>query len=169
MTIHNLEISTAYFTNNERTEIEVMLFSEDSTEDNVILIPFNIEAKVGDADYDWLISKIDIDQIHENTFNKIRRENEQFRDNCIAAGKEMGLILEDLGGSLYEALIDTMFSPINQEDLREKLFLIKLKFFEQEVIKSSKDKVLKSKLRKAQDFVSAIKYAAMIASPEVEE
>jgi hypothetical protein len=169
MTIHNLEISTAYFTNNERTEIEVMLFSEDSTEDNVILIPFNIEAKAGDADYDWLISKIDIDQIHENTFNKIRRENEQFRDNCIAAGKEMGLILEDLGGSLYEALIDTMFSPINQEDLREKLFLIKLKFFEQEVIKSSKDKVLKSKLRKAQDFVSAIKYAAMIASPEVEE
>ena len=169
MTIHNLEISTAHFTNNERTDIEVMLFSEDSTEDNVILIPFNVEAKAGDADYDWLISKIDIDQIHENTFNKIRRENEQFRDNCIAAGKEMGLILEDLGGSLYEALIDTMFSPINQEDLREKLFLIKLKLFEQDIIKSSKDRVLKSKLRKSQDFISAIKYAAMIASPEVEE
>ena len=53
MTIHNLEISTAHFTNNERTEIEVMLFSEDSTEDDVVLIPFHIEAKDGDADYNW--------------------------------------------------------------------------------------------------------------------
>ncbi len=169
MTIHNLEISTAHFTNNERTEIEVLLFSEESTEDHMVLIPFNIEAKAGDPDYEWLISKIDIDSIHENTFNKIRRENEEYRDNCIAAGKEMGLILEDLGGSLYEALIETMFSPLQQEDLREKLFLIKLKLFEQDAIKSSKDRVLKSKLRKAQDFISAIKYATMIASPEVEE
>ena len=166
MTIHNLEINTAYFTNNERTEIEVLLITEESTDDNLVVVPYNIEAKKGDADYEWLISKIDIDQIHENTFNKIRKENEQYRDQCIAAGKEMGLILEDLGGSLYEALIDSMFTPLDQKDLREKLFLIKLKLFEQDAIKSSKDRVLKSKLRKAPDFMSAIKYAAMIASPE---
>ena len=63
MTIHNLEISTAHFTNNERTEIEVMLFAEESTEDAVVLIPYNIEAKDGDADYNWLVSKIDIDMV----------------------------------------------------------------------------------------------------------
>ena len=83
MTIHNLEISTAHFTNNERTEIEAILFAEESTEDDVVLIPYNIEAKEGDADYEWLISKIDIDQIHENTFNKFRRENEQYRENIM--------------------------------------------------------------------------------------
>ena len=78
MTIHNLEISTAHFTNNERTEVEVLLFSEESTEDHVVLIPFNIEAKAGDPDYEWLISKIDIDSIHENTFNKFRKKMKSF-------------------------------------------------------------------------------------------
>jgi len=168
MTIHNLEISTAHFTNNERTDIEVILISEESTEDDVVLIPYNIEAKDGDADYKWLISKIDIDQIHENTFNKFRRENEEFRETIIATGKEMGLIFDSNGvnSNLYEALVDTLFEPFVEKDMKEKLFVMKLKLFEVEAIKSSKDRELKAKLRKSKDFLSAIKYATMIALPE---
>lgn len=168
MTIHNLEISTAHFTNNERTDIEVILISEESTEDDVVLIPYNIEAKDGDADYKWLISKIDIDQIHENTFNKFRRENEEFRETIIATGKEMGLIFDNNGvnSNLYEALVDTLFEPFVEKDMKEKLFVMKLKLFEVEAIKSSKDRELKAKLRKSKDFLSAIKYATMIALPE---
>jgi hypothetical protein len=168
MTIHNLEISTAHFTNNERTDIEVILISEESTEDDVVLIPYNIEAKEGDADYEWLIGKIDIDQIHENTFNKFRRENEEFRETIIATGKEMGLIFDNNGvnSNLYEALVDTLFEPFVEEDMKEKLFVMKLKLFEVEAIKSSKDRELKAKLRKSKDFLSAIKYATMIVLPE---
>ena len=168
MTIHNLEISTAHFTNNERTEIEVLLFSEKSTEDHLVLIPFNIEAKAGDSDYEWLISKIDVDQIHENTFNKFRRENEEFRETIITTGKEMGLIFDNNGvnSNLYEALVDTLFEPFVEKDMKEKLFVMKLKLFEVEAIKSSKDRELKAKLRKSKDFLSAIKYATMIALPE---
>ena len=168
MTIHNLEISTAHFTNNERTEIEAILFAEESTEDDVVLIPYNIEAKEGDADYEWLISKIDIDQVHENTFNKFRKENEQYKENIVAVGKEMGLIFDDNGvnSNLYEALVDTLFEPFVEEDMKEKLFVMKLKLFEVEAIKSSKNRELKAKLRKSKDFLSAIKYATMIALPE---
>jgi len=168
MTIHNLEISTAHFTNNERTEIEVILFAEESTEDNVVLIPYNIEAKDGDADYEWLISKINIDQVHENTFNKFRKENEQYKENIVAVGKEMGLIFDNNGvnSNLYEALVDTLFEPFIEKDMKEKLFVMKLKLFEVEAIKSSKDRELKAKLRKSKDFLSAIKYATMIALPE---
>lgn len=168
MTIENLEIHTAHFVNNERTEIEVLFLSEKSTEDHVVLIPYSIEAKEGDADYEWLISKIDIDQIHENTFNKFRRENEEFRDTIIATGKEMGLIFDDNGvnSNLYEALVDTLFEPFVEKDMKEKLFVMKLKLFEVEAIKSSKDRELKAKLRKSKDFLSAIKYATMIALPE---
>ena len=43
---------------------------------------------------------------------------------------------------------------------------MKLKLFEVEAIKSSKDRELKAKLRKSKDFLSAIKYATMIALPE---
>ena len=168
MTIHNLEISTAHFTNNERTEIEAILFAEESTEDDVVLIPYNIEAKEGDADYEWLISKIDIDQVHENTFNKFRKENEQYKENIVAVGKEMGLIFDNNGvnSNLYEALVDTLFEPFIEEDMKEKLFVMKLKLFEVEAIKSSKNRELKAKLRKSKDFLSAIKYATMIALPE---
>ena len=168
MTIHNLEISTAHFTNNERTEIEAILFAEESTEDDVVLIPYNIEAKEGDADYEWLISKIDIDQIHENTFNKFRKENEQYKENIVAVGKEMGLIFDNNGvnSNLYEALVDTLFEPFIEKDMKEKLFVMKLKLFEVEAIKSSKNRELKAKLRKSKDFLSAIKYATMIALPE---
>jgi len=168
MTIENLEIHTAHFINNERTEIEVLFLSEKSTNDNLVMIPYSIEAKEGDADYEWLISKIDIDQIHENTFNKFRRENEQYRENIIATGKEMGLIFDNNGvnSNLYEALVDTLFEPFVEEDMKEKLFVMKLKLFEVEAIKSSKDRELKAKLRKSKDFLSAIKYATMIALPE---
>jgi len=168
MTIHNLEISTAHFTNNERTEIEVILFAEESTEDDVVLIPYNIEAKDGDADYEWLISKINIDQVHENTFNKFRKENEQYKENIVAVGKEMGLIFDNNGvnNNLYEALVDTLFEPFIEKDMKEKLFVMKLKLFEVEAIKSSKNRELKAKLRKSKDFLSAIKYATMIALPE---
>ncbi len=168
MTIHNLEISTAHFTNNERTEIEVMLFAEESTEDAVVLIPYNIEAKDGDADYNWLVSKIDIDWVHENTFNKFRKENEQYKENIVAVGKEMGLIFDNNGvnSNLYEALVDTLFEPFIEKDMKEKLFVMKLKLFEVEAIKSSKNRELKAKLRKSKDFLSAIKYATMIALPE---
>ena len=168
MTIENLEIHTAHFINNERTEIEVLFLSEKSTNDNLVMIPYNIEAKEGDADYEWLISKIDIDQIHENTFNKFRRENEEFRETIIATGKEMGLIFDNNGvnSNLYEALVDTLFEPFVEKDMKEKLFVMKLKLFEVEAIKSSKNRELKAKLRKSKDFLSAIKYATMIALPE---
>ena len=168
MTIENLEIHTAHFINNERTEIEVLFLSEESTEDHVVLIPYSIEAKEGDADYEWLISKIETDQIHENTFNKFRKENEEFRENIIATGKEMGLIFDNNGvnSNLYEALVDTLFEPFIEKDMKEKLFVMKLKLFEVEAIKSSKNRELKAKLRKSKDFLSAIKYATMIALPE---
>ena len=168
MTLHNLEIHTAHFTNNERTDIEVLLVAEESTDDNLVMISYSVEAKEGDADYEWLISKIDIDQIHENTFNKFRRENEEFRETIIATGKEMGLIFDNNGvnSNLYEALVDTLFEPFVEEDMKEKLFIMKLKLFEVDAIKSSKDRELKAKLRKSKDFLSAIKYATMIALPE---
>ena len=168
MTLHNLEIHTAHFTNNERTDIEVLLVAEESTDDNLVMISYSVEAKEGDADYEWLISKIDIDQIHENTFNKFRRENEEFRETIIATGKEMGLIFDNNGvnSNLYEALVDTLFEPFVEEDMKEKLFVMKLKLFEVDAIKSSKDRELKAKLRKSKDFLSAIKYATMIALPE---
>ena len=167
MTIENLEIQTAHFTNNERTEIEVLFFAEDSTDDDIKLVPYHIEAKDGDADYDWLTSKIDIDQIHENTFNKFRNENEVFRELIVRTGKDMELIVADkLQGNIHESLIEVLFEPFDEDEMKETLFLLKLKVFEMDAIKSSKDRETKAKLRKAKNFVDVVKYTTQIVSPE---
>jgi len=191
MTIHNLEINTAYFTNNERTEIQVILVSEESTKDHAVLIPYNIEAKTGDADYEWLVKKLPLDDIHENTFNKFRLENEKFKENILRHGLELGIIkapepewvepeahepewvepveVKQLDEFTYETLADTLLEPFDADEKKEQIFLLKLKLFDSEEIKSSTNRPLKAKLRKAKDLISVIKYATMIASPEPED
>lgn len=133
------------------------------------LVPFNIEAKEGDADFEWLLTKVDIDTIHENTFNKFRRENEAFTKTMIDIGKANDMIYDQDGvnSNMYEQVVNTIFSEFVEEDHKEKLFMMKLQLFEMESIKSSKDRETKAKLRKAKNFVDAVKYAALILSPEV--
>ena len=162
--------STAHFTNNERTEIEALFMdAENSTDEELVLVPFNIEAKEGDADVEWLLTKVDIDTIHENTFNKFRRENEAFTKTMIDIGKANDMIYDQDGvnSNMYEQVVNTIFSEFVEEDHKEKLFMMKLQLFEMESIKSSKDRETKAKLRKAKNFVDAVKYAALILSPEV--
>ena len=44
--------------------------------------------------------------------------------------------------------------------------MMKLKIFEVDEIKSSKNRPLKAKLRKAKNFVDVMKYSTMLISPE---
>ena len=85
----------------------------------------------------------------------------------IATGKEMELIVADkLEGNMHEALIDVLFEPFDEVEMKESLFLLKLKVFEMDAIKSSKDRETKAKLRKAKNFVDVVKYTTQIVSPE---
>ena len=153
MTIQNLEISTAHFTNNERTEIEVLLFSEESTEDHVVLIPFNIEAKAGDADYEWLISKIDVELIHENTYNKIREERESFEAMVMGIAEADGLSMNSLKqDEVFDIVIDTMTKELDEESL----FRFKLKIFDNKDVKDSNDRGIKAEIRKAKSIPEVI-------------
>lgn len=153
MTIHNLEINTAHFTNNERTDIEALLVSEESTDDNIVLISHSIEAKEGDADYEWLISKIDIDQIHENTFNKIRKEREDFEAAIKEVAAKEGLIFANLNQEeVFDSIIDTIQTEIDDESL----FKFKLKVFDIETVKACKDRSVKAEIRKAKSISEVI-------------
>ena len=153
MTIHNLEINTAHFTNNERTEIEVLLVAEESTDDNLIIIPYSVEAKDDDADYKWLVSKIDIDQIHENTFNKIRKEREDFEAAIKEVATKEGLIFANLNQEeVFDSIIDTIQTEIDDESL----FKFKLKVFDIEGVKACKDRSVKAEIRKAKSIPEVI-------------
>ena len=85
----------------------------------------------------------------------------------IATGKEMELIVADkLEGNMHESLIESLFEPFDEDEMKESLFLLKLKVFEMDAIKSSKDRETKAKLRKAKNFVDVVKYTTQIVSPE---
>jgi len=70
---------------------------------------------------------------------------------------------------LYETLISLIFKPFDKEEDKEKLFLTKLKLFEVDQIKKSKNRILKAELRKALTIVDAIKIGLQISEELVEE
>ena len=59
---------TAYFIDNERKNIEVLTSTPNKKEVNAMIIPFNED----NEDYKNLIEYIDLDKLHEITYQKIK-------------------------------------------------------------------------------------------------
>jgi len=153
MTIHNLEISTAHFTNNDRTEIEVTFIAEESTKDNLVMIPYYIEAKKGDLDYEWLLTKMSLEDLHEKTVNRIRSQRSDFEDSIKFIADREGLTIKSLTqDSIYDTIIDTISNDIDDESL----FKFKLKIFDIKSVKSCKDRSVKAEIRKAKTISEVI-------------
>lgn len=166
MAIKGHEFLTAHFTNNERTIVEAYWTTPDGKETRVEYI----EAKEGDVNWDILLKHIDIDSLHENTYQHIKQQNQAFEETVIKYGKERGLLYSgEVSMELYETLISLIFKPFDKEEDKEKLFLTKLKLFEVDQIKKSKNRILKAELRKALTIVDAIKIGLQISEELVEE
>ena len=166
MAIKGHEFLTAHFTNNERTIVEAYWTTPDGKETRVEYI----EAKEGDVNWDILLKHIDIDSLHENTYQHIKQQNQAFEETVIKYGKERGLLYSgEVSMELYETLISLIFKPFDKEEDKEKLFLTKLKLFEVDQIKKSKNRILNAELRKALTIVDAIKIGLHISEELVEE
>lgn len=167
----------AYFTNDDRNVVETLWWSPEEE----IYRPYIIMAEEGNLDWQkFLETPIDengrtvtLDDLHESTVNKFRRDREDFERSIYELGQQEGMIYDTpedpINSDLFENVLDIIFEPYVEEDHKEKLFMLKLKLFENETIKLSKDRPLKAKLRKAKNFVDVIKYATMIYSPEAPE
>jgi|TARA_B110000240_G_C13312192_1_gene373310 hypothetical protein len=151
--------NTAHFTDNERTVIEVYW------EKDGVIRTENIPAKAGDTRYKNLMTHLNIDQLHENTYKYIRVQDEAYQNDVIVAAKERGLIYDvnSINSNIYKALVETLLAPFDPVEDKEKLFMTKLQIFEVETIKSSTRKDLKSKLRKAKTVLDAFELAIQIS------
>ena len=166
MAIPGHEFLTAHFTNNERTMVESYWTTPDGKETRVE----HVEAKEGDVSWRKLLTHIDIDALHENTYQHIKQQNRAFEENVIIYGKQRGLLYDGkISMELYETLISLIFKPFDKEEDKEKLFLTKLKLFEVDQIKKSKNRILKTELRKALTIVDAIKIGLQLSEESVEE
>lgn len=145
----------AMFANNERTNIE--LYWQNKENDNEIRIEY-CEANESDEVYNWLLTQMTIDDLHEATVLHIREQDAIYRQAVIDIAKADGLTSDPQSGQgdtaalLTQVLFD--FNPDNQKEL---LFQFKINVFEMDVVKNLKDTKVKAKIRKADNVIDIVK------------
>ena len=154
------KLLNAYFIDEERTLVEC-LWVEDST--NTVREE-TIEAREGDVVWENLLKHIDIDTLHEMTFKRIRDLDEAYKDQVVAIAKERGMVydIDSINTDIYKAIVKSLFTPFDANEDKEKLFMFKLQLFEEDHVKNSTNKALKTKLRKSKNMLEATKAAIEI-------
>ena len=145
---------TAYFIDNKRKNIEVQTTAEDKKSVFTTIIPY----EENNPQYQALTKYMNIDQIHESTYQKNKTEQEQFEKSIIRIAEKSGLLLdkETLDTKFYPSLVNAIFKNIENED---HLFALKLALFELEEIRNSKNEDAKKKLRQSKNKLNTIQAA----------
>jgi len=148
----------AHFCNDERTLVET-LWEKDSK--NVVQY---IEANDNSKAWKTLLTHTDIDALHEATYKHIKEQNVALEDTIVKIAKDRGMIYDvsTLNSNTCKLIVKLIFDEFDKEKDKEKLFTLKLQLFEIDKIKNSKNKTLKSKLRKSTNVIDALKIAIQI-------
>ena len=154
---------TAYFIDNNRENIEVLIKKEDFKPGNLsvmsIVIPFNEE----NDQYKKLLEMCSLDQLHENTWEKKKIEREDYVLQVKKIAEEEGLIkqiVENVDSDFFILMFDFLLS--NKQEHIDRLFNFKIHLFEQDIVKNCKDEDIKSNIRKAKTPIEALKYFLQI-------
>ena len=154
---------TAYFIDNNRENIEVLIKKEDFRPGNLsvmsIVIPFNEE----NDQYKKLLEMCSLDQLHENTWEKKKIEREDYVMQVKKIAEEEGLIkqiVENVDSDFFILMFDFLLS--NKQEHIDRLFNFKIHLFEQDIVKNCKDEDIKSSIRKAKTPIEALKYFLQI-------
>lgn len=152
----DLKFVTARFSNNERTTVEATWENPEGK----LIVTYH-EAIEGDSAWRKIQKFIDIDTLHENTYNYIKTTQEAYKKQVIEFAKQDGLLydIDTNESGVYKILIEKLFSDFDPEKNKEDLFMAKLQIFEQDAIKTSKNRKKKSELRRAKTIRETIKIA----------
>ena len=145
---------TAYFIDNERKNIEILL----KNDDGVTVNPHIIEYDTKNQDCLKLLKLCPLDDLHKNTYEKKMGEKKGFEEMVMRIAKRDGLVFDELklDTKFYPTLVKAIFQGNENED---HLFALKLALFEIEKIRDSKHSELKKKLRQSKNKIEALKIA----------
>jgi hypothetical protein len=166
---NNLEY--ARYIDENRQNIEVMYIVDDPAEfanpDN----PHGREAKLhvlpadeNDAQFKALLEKFSYDEIMEMTYVYNKNAEKAFEEQVLAIARKTGKLnlegVEVVSEEFVSKFIDIMFleKGIAENEIKELLFKTKLRLFELDQVKKSKNRDLKSKLRKAKTLKEVFAY-----------
>lgn len=170
-TIKNLTKETfshAEFVNNDRTVCKIYWNNPEghgNPDKELDHFTVNLEDKTSDGKEHPYITKLfeltTLDEMHENTWNRVKNEQKMWREYAIKIAKEDGLIIDPVAyydSDTQSAKLDTkffgqtlqlVFNDFDEDKQKEDLFIVKLAAFELDMVKSSSDRERKTKLRKA--------------------
>ena len=155
-----MKFLTAYFANNERTVAKAIYINDEGNE-----VPFIVSAEDGNPQWEKILEKLSLDDLHENTYKYIKKSEEDFKAQVMSIAKERNMLLDidDMNTDAYKKLLSVIFEPDEDARLKkESLFAFKLALFEFDAIKNSDDKETKAKIRKADSTISALESAIHI-------
>jgi hypothetical protein len=147
-------IISAYFIDDARENIEVLIRSEDGTKVIPTIIPFDENNSL----YKELNAIVSVDKLHEDTYQKKQAEKKDFEDMVMRIAKKRGLVFDEvkLDTKFYPTLMRAIFEDVENEN---HMFALKLALFEVKEIRDSKDNEGKKKLRQAKNKIEVLKIA----------
>lgn len=144
----------AYFIDNERKNIEVLL--RDGNKVNSHIVEYDTKYPVCQE----LLNVITIDDLHKNTYSKKQEQVKEFEEMAIRVAKKSGIAISNEPqpdkSNFYPTLVKAIFEGVTNEN---QLFALKLALFEVEKIRDSKDDELKRKLRQSANKIDVLKVA----------
>ena len=126
---------TAYFIDQERKNIEIQTTTEDKKKVFTTIIPF----EEGHHQYEALKSVMSLDQLHESTYQKHKKERKLFEETVIRIAQKDGLIMDS-----------------ERIDTADHVFALKLALFELKAVKESTNEEAKKELRKSKNKLDII-------------
>ena len=151
----------AMFSNDEKNIVE-SYWQNENDEVRVEFCP----AEDGDEVYEMVKKHIDIETLHDETYEHIKAQDRIYREAILSIAKQDGYVwdIKDLETDnkiehLFKITTKAIFEDADAALEKEKLFLYKLQLFELDKIKDSKDSALKKQLRQAKTVIEATKIA----------
>lgn len=154
--IEGHKLIEAHFCNDEKTSIEIYWQHDDVENlESTVRVEY-CKADESDEVYNWLLTQMSIDDLHEATFKNIKVQDELYREQVIAIAKEDGLIFDEKSDATSTAalLANVLFND-DQLHQKELLFQFKLQVFEMDEVKSASSAV-KSRIRKSETIVNIV-------------
>ena len=152
---------TAYFIDNERQNIEIQTTTRDKKQVITNIIPFDEE----DVKFKALQSVMNVDQLHESTYQKVKNERKLFEETVLRIAKKDGIVMDSakIDTKFYPKVIDALF---NDEENADHLFALKLAVFELEKVKDSQEEDLKKQIRQSKSKTEIIAKVCEILLPK---
>ena len=106
---------------------------------------------------------ITLDQLHEYTYQKVKRERKLFEESVLRIAKKDGIIMDSakIDTKFYPKVVDALF---NDEENADHLFALKLAVFELDKVKDSDKEDLKKKLRQSKNKIDVLSAVCEILS-----